>query len=60
MILPVVLYWPTKSEADVGGMAVETEHSQGVARCCTSVKVMPDAYINWEKNFLRAALLRRI
>jgi len=24
---PILLYWPTKSEANVGGMAIEVEYS---------------------------------
>ena len=26
-VMPLVLRWPTPSEADIGGMAVETEQS---------------------------------
>ena len=33
---PVLLYWPTMSEADVGDMAIENElyHQYSVIFCC--------------------------
>ena len=36
MMFPVLLRWPTMSETDVGGMAVEVEpsHQYSITYCC--------------------------
>ena len=46
LIPSISLHWPTMSEADIGGMAVETEpsHQYSVTFCCCTTDEAKECY----------------